>query len=105
MDARWPRRQDNSSQRWVRAQRGLRARWQDLGLWESRPYGEAMGCGHGEGDPHAQRAHPQVRSVAFAPDGKTLASGSYDHTVKLWDAATGKEIRTLSGPLGLTPIR
>lgn len=26
-----------------------------------------------------------VTSVAFAPDGKTLYSGSIDHTVKLWD--------------------
>ena len=25
-----------------------------------------------------------VNSVAFSPDGKTLASGSYDQTVKMW---------------------
>jgi len=39
----------------------------------------------------------EVYSVAFAPDGKTLASGSDDGTVKLWDVATGREVRTLSG--------
>ena len=32
-----------------------------------------------------------VLSVAFSPDGKTLASGSYDKTIKLWDVQPGKE--------------
>lgn len=35
-----------------------------------------------------------VCSVAFNPHGETLASGSYDGTVKLWDARSGKLLRT-----------
>jgi WD40 repeat protein len=38
-----------------------------------------------------------VTSLAFTPDGKILASGSYDKTIKLWDVMTEKEIRTLPG--------
>jgi WD40 repeat protein len=35
--------------------------------------------------------------VSFSPDGKTLATGSYDNTIKLWDVETGQQIRTLTG--------
>jgi hypothetical protein len=38
-----------------------------------------------------------VMSVAFSPDGKMLASGSVDNTIKLWRVADGSVITTLSG--------
>jgi WD40 repeat protein len=38
-----------------------------------------------------------VNSISFSPDGKTLATGSSDKTIKLWNLDTGKEIRTLQG--------
>jgi len=39
----------------------------------------------------------QVLSMAFSPDRKRLATASKDHTVKVWDAQTGKELFTLKG--------
>ena len=38
-----------------------------------------------------------VWSVAFSPDGTTLASGSFDETIKLWDMATHDCVVTLTG--------
>jgi WD40 repeat protein len=38
-----------------------------------------------------------VTSVVFAPDGKTLATGSQDNVVRLWDVAARRQTATLAG--------
>lgn len=38
-----------------------------------------------------------IASVAFSPDGKVFATGSWDNTVKLWEVSRGYQLRTLVG--------
>jgi RNA polymerase sigma factor (sigma-70 family) len=50
-----------------------------------------------------------VRCSVFSPDGKTLITGGHDGLLRLWDLATGKELRRFvghrgaTGPIALSP--
>jgi WD40 repeat protein len=44
--------------------------------------------------------HDAILCIALSPDGRLLATGSYDQTIRLWDLETGTERRTLTGHNG-----
>ena len=46
-----------------------------------------------------------VRSVAYAPDGQTLATASDDTTAIIWDTTTGQPLHTLTGHTDWVNVR
>ena len=54
-------------------------------------------AGEFEGVDNGPSSVEGVKSVAFSPDGKTLASGGGDNVIHLWDIGTGKRKMTLVG--------
>src|SRR5262245_37654157 len=38
-----------------------------------------------------------IYSIAYTPDGKYVVTGSFDKTLKIWDAVNGKEVKTIAG--------
>jgi WD40 repeat protein len=45
----------------------------------------------------------RLTSVAYSPDGKSIATGSWDGTVRIWNVTTGEEVRRLGLEKGARP--
>ena len=46
----------------------------------------------------------RVRGIDFSPDGKLIATGSRDGTVRIWDAGSGKEAKKFGIEKRGTPV-
>jgi RNA polymerase sigma factor (sigma-70 family) len=63
--------------------------WRVITLWDvASSKVRTVLAGHTDG----------ISSLAFSADGTTIVSGSYDQTVRLWQAATGKHLASLKAP-------
>src|SRR6266850_3870972 len=47
--------------------------------------------------PPPKKSSPGVFGLGFSRDGRTLVTGNFNGTVKLWDVASGRVLRTLDG--------
>ena len=79
--------------------RSFLARWTSPRSQQHGSCHQALGFDDGTG---AAELESQCRwsLVAFSPDGRTRAAGSTEHTVKLWDIASGREVRAMRGQTG-----
>ncbi len=67
-----------------------------LGVWDARTGKEMAAL---PDDPQRVEHTGAITSVAFSSDGHTLATSSWDHSIRLWDFATRRRVATLHGHL------
>jgi WD40 repeat protein len=67
--------------------------------WRLHQVTTLSGYGTRRRERHCRRSSPRgwVNAVVFSQDGKLLVSASGDHTVRLWDLATGATLQMLKG--------
>jgi WD40 repeat protein/DNA-binding SARP family transcriptional activator len=63
--------------------------WDDVFVWSVE-----------DGTTIARIREQQVPALAFSPDGRRLATGSLDGSLKVWEVRTGRQLDTLTGSLG-----
>ena len=57
-----------------------------------------LGCKDGRRQAHAEGHSDSVMSVGYSPDGKRIVSGSWDKSIRIWDAETdGAHVGSLKG--------
>ncbi len=66
--------------------------WEYVSLWDVDTVEELYNVAHGE----------PINSVAYSPDGGTIACGIDDGTIQIWDTSTGKLQNTIKGHLDLS---
>ena len=72
-------------------------RWEVPRFTIRRSVDPPLGCTNRTTSSHFLGHTDCVTSVAWSPDGKTLASGAEDNTIRYWDVHTGHLLQTLKG--------